>query len=406
MKVNALTTLTKDYSIKISSRVEEYLSPDYVYIPIQAGFHLCVKNQELVKKEQPLLENNHHKILSPVSGKVVGAKPCMIADGSIVNCIVIENDYKETMSRKKQGKKDFSSFSKDDLITFFKEDDIYDHATSMFLSEKLEQMASVDTLIINGIEPDLYLASKIFLMQNNVSELLVTIDMLREILQCSQTIFAMKSVDGENALKYSNYIGTYPEIQLRFVPDYYPIAHEKILTSYLMLPASNHVLVLDIDLVYKLYLTWKKNRHLTEKYITITGSGITSPKVVLAKIGSSLDGILKEHFHEDVREDVIYVANGLMRGVMVKPEELIVTEDLEGVVITTKEEEKEHDCINCGLCKNICPVGANPKYVYDHKDDKDKCKKDRALCIHCGLCSYICPSKIHLRKYLLGDDHE
>jgi len=54
---------------------------------------------------------------------------------------------------------------------------------------------------------------------------------------------------------------------------------------------------------------------------------------------------------------------------------------------TQKPKYLKVACINCGLCKFICPEGCiegKEKNAYDA--DLDYCKG-------CGLCVYICPKK-------------
>ncbi len=45
------------------------------------------------------------------------------------------------------------------------------------------------------------------------------------------------------------------------------------------------------------------------------------------------------------------------------------------------------ECINCGLCKFICPEGCI------EGKEKNKYSTDLDYCKGCGLCAYICPKK-------------
>ena len=57
------------------------------------------------------------------------------------------------------------------------------------------------------------------------------------------------------------------------------------------------------------------------------------------------------------------------------------------IFLIDKTNIKEEDCINCGLCNMVCPMGCDP--LLNYKMDK---------CIKCGLCSYMCPSKREVVK--------
>jgi pyruvate ferredoxin oxidoreductase delta subunit len=45
------------------------------------------------------------------------------------------------------------------------------------------------------------------------------------------------------------------------------------------------------------------------------------------------------------------------------------------------------DCINCGLCKVVCPESCI------EGKEKNKYDADLDYCKGCGLCAYICPKK-------------
>ena len=45
----------------------------------------------------------------------------------------------------------------------------------------------------------------------------------------------------------------------------------------------------------------------------------------------------------------------------------------------------QKDCINCGLCKLICPEGCIEGI------EKNAYSTDLDYCKGCGLCAYICP---------------
>ena len=54
---------------------------------------------------------------------------------------------------------------------------------------------------------------------------------------------------------------------------------------------------------------------------------------------------------------------------------------------TLKPKFLRKECINCGLCKLICPEACI------HGLEKNKYDADLDYCKGCGLCVYICPKK-------------
>ena len=64
------------------------------------------------------------------------------------------------------------------------------------------------------------------------------------------------------------------------------------------------------------------------------------------------------------------------------------------VLVKTAQPVKERDCISCGRCIEVCPVGLMPtlypRYV---KAGRYEGARDNYVecCIECGACAYACP---------------
>ena len=70
----------------------------------------------------------------------------------------------------------------------------------------------------------------------------------------------------------------------------------------------------------------------------------------------------------------------------------IITTDIDSLVIAKKEDAKEEECINCGLCNKFCPQKLNPqRYKLSGKPFPGKC-------IDCNMCSFVCPCKIGRKR--------
>lgn len=381
-----LVTLKKDYDIKLKSNITKHTTPKYVFI--ETNDNQTNMNKD-VKKEEKISDT----IVSPVSGKIVGTKYCQIANGNTIKCFSILNDYKETVKKRNASLKDMADVSLEKMLLDLKK------FGQSNLAEKLQKAKKASVLILNGIEDEPYVANEIFLNKEYTKIILEMLDTLRERLQVSKTKVVIKNNDSENIESFENLLGTYTEIELQLIPDYYMIGNETLLKEFLKI--SSDCFILKPSEIKKIWDVVKRHRYITEHIFTISGNALLNPQVVEAKIGSSIKEILEEHIKmkKNVKEE--YMINGVMTGKKMEVDNLIVTEELNSIMIMEQDEISEKECMNCGKCVQICPVDCNPKKVYDTQE-----KKYAKDCIDCGLCSYICPSFINLRKYLKGEDHE
>ena len=150
---------------------------------------------------------------------------------------------------------------------------------------------------------------------------------------------------------------------------------------------------LNIKDVLNMYNLLKKNRPLSETYLTITGDLLDYTKVLRIKVGTNLNDILNE-FNINKKDNIII--NGLLNGIHLKDTNFIIDKNIRSIFVNSIKEYKEEECINCGLCKSSCPVGINPKYMHFNNDKKTQ--NYISKCVNCGICSYVCPSKINLNR--------
>lgn len=375
-----LVKLDKDYDIKLKSQVTNFLNPDYIYIPIKDN-NLTFSVNEEIKKGSKIFDF----VYSPISGKVVGVKTCTLCNGTTEKCLVLANDFQEKMATRIATRKRINNLTKEEYIEDLKNVDI----------EKVLNKKNVKHIIISGIDDEPYIANEIFIQKENTKIILETIDSLLNLYEAAKAIIVIKNTDGENIEAYTNFLGTYKNIELRLIEDLYLIGNEENLIKKLNI--KEDYLFLKASEVYALYHNLKKRKPMFEKYITITGDALEEPQVFNVKLGSKIMDIINSNYEINLDDYDIYV-NGLMQGVEMPIQNLIVTTDLDGIVIMKKNNREEVNCIKCGKCIEICPINSNPLLAY-----KEGIKVD---CINCGLCSYICPSYINLRKYILGDKNE
>ena len=365
--------------VKINKEIKEYLTPDYIYIPYMESDTLNVKGKESIYKNSIILTNKDKFIYSPVSGIVVG-----LCDNIVNNkkqkTIVIENDFKENTHRSSGVKKNPYNISKTDLIK------------SITSYSAFNGNLNGKTLVVNGIDKEPLEQTYSYLTLEHTDKILEVVDALINILDIHKCFFFFFDSDSNNVITLLNQMGTYPNIELKLMKDYYPIGDKTVLINELVMNSKldDGVVYLTVEDAYNIYNVLKRKGPITEKLVTIGGSALNKEKVLNVKIGTRIADIINDEFKiKDDNYDIII--NGLLSGYKVSSLNTIITPEIRSVFLEKRIKIKEDKCINCGLCHINCPVKADPRS-----------KVNMNKCIKCGLCNYICPARIQL----VGEKHE
>ena len=342
---------------------------------------------------------------SSVSGTIVGIEKKYISNGNLVDCLVIENDFKEKYRNKLGRKNDITKYSKESFIYMLQNNGITGMGGKDFPTFiKYDIKNKIDYLIINGVECDIYTSSDSALMYNYPEEILEAIDAIMEIMNIDKAYIAINETNTQVIKKFLKFINTYPNIKIYPVINAYPSGWERYLVSeitgltYKEIPQEVGVIADNVSTIYSIYELLKYSRPLTEKIVTIAGPGIKKPANYKVKIGSNFSEIMLKTDGYNKLENPILVAGGCMMGKSIKSDELIITKELNTILVLEDENTKSKECIQCGKCSEVCPVGLMPVMIMNNQEQSQKLKLDK--CISCGLCSYVCPSKIEVREIL------
>ncbi len=357
-----LIELKKDDSILVSSKIESFFEPDYVYLPINSDQTFKVKKNDFVKIGDILLDGNTTSIAS-VSGQVKGLKKLKSIKGEGL-FLEIANDFKEQRINIKKS----SKFTEE---TFLK-------VCPSILNKK--------NLVLNAIDDEIYVLTNNYYLFWQKDAFLDFLNEIEKNFKLDHVYICLKSNSSENIHQLMNDLGMYPNIELKVVPDLYLLGKKSFLLDYLSLKEENTIFF-NTEEFYHLYNYYKRGRTLSDKLITISGNAVKNPLVIAVKIGSLLKDVIKEYITIK-SDDVTFIANGLMTGQEIDLNDFVITSDLDSLLIMVKKEKPEPSkCLNCNLCHDICPVGINPLWL----NKKEYYAKVKDTCLKCGLCSYICP---------------
>lgn len=380
--------INKKNNILLDAYVKNFLNPKYVFIKLEKGADLKVQDNSYVYKDDIVMINkNGMSVHSSVSGRVLGVKDMIYEDG-VAPSLVIENDFKENIRMKKSAKKFINNYTLEEFMMVLEDTSLY-HGD--YLYSKFKNVGT--NLIINGVEREPFFGCKYFLLKENITEILDTIDLLSVLFKYDRVVLAIKNVDNDIIQAFNDEIGTYPNIELRLINDDYPNGANECLKGIIGIDAD----VLDISEICEIYHALKKEVPASTKLITISGNAVNPKCVVRVKKGSLLSEVFTNNFDFTYKNVDVYL-NGIIGGKLVDTLQYVIDDKIDGVIIMKSIDHKELECINCGLCHKNCPMGLNPKYVFDHKGKVKREYKDK--CIQCGLCTFVCPSNRNLKKYM------
>ena len=391
----------------------KYMRPKYIYIPlINAGdtniTELVQKGDYVNKGTAVARRKGTFKIpfISSVSGKVVGVEEHLCYTGELVRCIKIENDFKDSELNVKKVKK-LSDISKKDFIELIKEKGIIGMGGAGFPTyAKYETKRKINTLIVNAVECEPYITADQVVGLNFADEVLEAIDAILEINEIEEAYIAVKKTNSALINEINNHIGTYPKIKLALLDDIYPMGWERMIVKkitgedYDRLPIEIGVVINNISTIYAIYSALKYNRALTERTVTFAGDMLKSPQNVVVKIGTSAKEVIESIEGYKKTKNMLFIAGGPMMGNALPSEDLIITPNLNCVlVLKDQHEEQSLPCIRCGKCVNVCPALLSPVLIKDNLNNIEELRKLHVdKCIECGSCSYICPSGLNIRE--------
>ena len=377
--MKTLIKLEENFDVNILANIYEFIDPNYIYVPILSNstFH---KNDYIYKNTY------FTDYISSISGNVSGSKKIYL-NGKYIPALKITNDFKENSHIKRRKKK----------IT--NREELIENLKRFHLINIIDKLATdKSNLIISCIDEEIFTINEFMRLSNNYDEILMTIDFLSKILKIKNITLAIKNTNAKSIKNVKSIIGTFPNIKIVLLPDNYLISLKTNLCAYLNLKEEDS-LVFTTNEIYDLYTTSIKFKDIGEKYVTISGNALTKSFIVNVKLGTSLNEIIKKYGKLKENNYDVFI-NGYLKGIkIVSKDDIAITKEIDTIVLNKKNIDNETECINCGACHKICPVGINPKKCYFNNIQNSKC-------IECGLCNYICPANINLKSVIKGVNYE
>lgn len=398
--------LQNQKKISITDNIEEFYSPNFVYIPLSNrgddNTTVFIKKNDYVYKNQ-LIAKVKGKYAIPIFSSVSGVVSAIIPENTIhgkLKCAVIKNDFKELEEEKNR----VEVKTKEEFIKLLYDCGVVGLGGGAYPTYlKYKQAKNIETLIVNCVEGEPYVTSDYMIVNNYIQDVLETLDKIMNIFDIKECFIAILVASDALKEKIKSHLGTYPKIKLIEVPNLYPMGWEKYLVRYIKhldydnIPTDKEIIVNNISTIYSIYEAFKYQKPQIDRIVTFSGDNIENPHNIRIKIGTKIKEVLPKL---SVSDSTI-INGGVMMGRVACPDTIITKESKAILFMKNVATGDIKDCIKCGKCVRVCPVKLSPVVICDNVDNEDILKElNVSKCISCGLCSYICPAKIEVRKYI------
>lgn len=370
---------------------------------VKVGDRVLV-NQKIGEAEGMVSANIH----SSVSGIVKEISKRRIANGSRVQCVIIENDslYEKAEAKENEA---YMGLPAEKKIALIKEAGIVGMGGAGFpthvkLSPKNPE--KIDYIIVNGAECEPYLTSDYRRMLENPELIVEGLRIVLSIFENAKGIIAVEDNKLDAVKRLKRCISPKDNIEVKTLFTKYPQGGERSLiyavtgrcVDSTKLPADVGCIVNNIDTVYAIYNAVAKNIPLTERVVTITGDAVKYPGNYIVPIGVSIEKFIEDTGEFKKTPEKI-ISGGPMMGMALYDLDIPVVKGTSAILMFEKDEVavlKPQNCINCGRCAEVCPSGIIPSRLAkaaDNRNEDEFIKLYGLECVECGSCSYICPAK-------------
>jgi electron transport complex protein RnfC len=265
----------------------------------------------------------------------------------------------------------------------------------------------IDALLINGCECEPFLTSDHRLMLEQPAEIVEGAAIMSKVLGAKNVTIVVED-NKPDAVKTMAAAAASAGFKVRKLKNKYPQGAEKQLIKACLkrevpsggLPMDVGCVVHNVGTALAVRDALRFYHPLYERVLTVTGPGVREPKNLRVRIGTPVRSLI-DFCGGYALEVGKLILGGPMMGIAVSSDEVPVVKGTSGVVVLGRAATvvDEHDCIRCGRCVQVCPMGLAPLRLDNLirrgqlEAAKDEHVKD---CIECGCCAYACPSKIRL----------
>jgi electron transport complex protein RnfC len=147
----------------------------------------------------------------------------------------------------------------------------------------------------------------------------------------------------------------------------------------------------------------KMKQPILDRYVAVGGSAVKKPQVMKARVGTRIGDLFAECGGFIDKPKRVASGSPLQGRTVVDLDEPVVKTSyavfalLKGQIGGTAER----NCISCGRCRDVCPVGLDPEELFKAAKVQGVPVRRAGECHGCGCCEAVCPSRLPLSTVIL-----
>jgi electron transport complex protein RnfC len=151
----------------------------------------------------------------------------------------------------------------------------------------------------------------------------------------------------------------------------------------------------------------KLKKPILDRYVAVGGSAVKTPQVMKVRIGTRIGEIFAECGGFVDKPKWIATGSPLRGRAVVDLDEPVIktTYGVFAILGGQMGDTALRNCIGCGECRMVCPVGLDPEALFKSISTKQKKGPvwERAdECHGCGCCEVVCPSRLPLSTTIVN----
>lgn len=402
--------LSKDHPI------EKYLPKGDLVYPLSQHIGApsvpCVKKGDTVLAGQNIADAGGFvsvPLHASVSGTVKGIEKRLNATGSMVDCIVIENDQQYQKTEFQEAR--LEDLTKEEILNRIKEGGVVGMGGAGFPTHvKLapKDPSKIEYILVNGAECEPYITSDYRRMIEEPEKVVKGLQVILTLFDSAKGYICIEDNKPDCIAKMKELVKDIDRIEVKEMMTKYPQGGERTLIyaatgreiNSTMLPADVGCVVDNVETVISVYKAVILGRPVNSRVVTVTGDGIKEPKNLLVLAGTDMSelvdaaGGLKAKIAKAI-------SGGPMMGFALYDLHVPCTKTTSAFLFlehdaVSEAQEIQTACINCGRCVSVCPGHVLPARLAKLAERGDMAgfeALDGMECCECGCCSYICPAK-------------